>query len=124
MKHLLYFGCIGRTGHYLHLNEHETCRDWWLRENLPTVNPNLEMRMDGTFTPAGIVEKEGIYRESIVPPLRIVAWWDRSLDNRFASNSALIGVGYASAEEMLDAAVKLYPSVMARQPRPVPEVLT
>ncbi len=124
MKHLLYFGCIKRTGHFLHVNENETCRDYWLKQNLPTACPRLEMMMDGAFAPWGIREEQGIYRESIVPPLRIVAWWDRSVDCRGASNSALIGFGYASAAEMLDDAVKLFPSVMQRQRRPVAEVLT
>jgi predicted RNase H-like HicB family nuclease len=50
-----------------------------------------------------------------------VAWWDRSRDKRFASNSFLAGYGYDSAEAMLDDAVNLYPEVMSRQTRPVPD---
>lgn len=118
-RKLIYFGCIREAGHY-----------YWTHENygrffgeglasLLGCNPRLIEHFDGVYPPWP--EKElGRYQESIVPPVRIVAWWDRTVDSRPGSNSALIGTGYDSAQEMLDDAPKWFPSVMKRQPRPVP----
>ena len=80
------------------------------------MNRNLLRGIDGTFPPGGIKEEQGVYQECIVPPVRILAWWDRSIDNRPQSNSALIGYDYSSASEMLEDAAKMFPSVIKRQP--------
>lgn len=113
-KKLIYFGCIGTIGHHLYGKDVTGSH----RVNIPNLNPEVIKFIDGTFTPAN--RTEGIYNESIVPPVRIVAWWDYSVDNRQGSNSVLIGYGYDSAEEMIDAAYQIFPGVMKRQPRPVP----
>jgi hypothetical protein len=84
------------------------------------VNPHIFAHagafFDGPFTPENCIG----YQESTIPPLRIVSWVDNSVDHRPGSHSTLIGVGYDSAEEMLDDAPSWFPSVMKRQPRPKP----
>lgn len=117
-KRLWYFGPIGQPGHYLWTNENRNATEHSIAVEL-SCNPGLLRHIDSTFPP-GHTQHEGLYNDCMVPPFRIVAWWDRSVDKRPGSNSALIGVGYESAEEMIDAALKQFPSVMKRQPRPTP----
>lgn len=118
MKKLLYFGCLGGKGHFLYdefgmtIREETACLKY-----MPDVNVKILQYLDGTFTPTNL--SQGKYNDCVVPPLRIVAWWDYSLDSRGGSNSNLIGYGYESAEEMIDDAYKIFPSVMNRQPRPI-----
>jgi hypothetical protein len=121
-KKLLYFGCIRESGHFLWQTERYHHHARQTAALIPGLNPRVLEVLDGVFTPwiENGREIEGLYQESIVPPVRIVAWWDRSIDTRGACNSALVGFGFASAEEMLDAAAIQFPSVMARQKRPVP----
>lgn len=114
-KILLYFGVWDVPGHYLHYQGGRTVREE--NSGIPNVNPSLLRHLDGTFPPP---ERDGLslYNESIVPPVRIVAWWDRSGDKRPGSSSTLVGYGYDSAEEMIDEAYKLFPKQMNRQKRP------
>lgn len=115
-KHLYYFGCIGNVGHYFWTS------NAWSSDSRSTridgVNTKILERLDGAFTPAD--PTEGIYNDCVIPPLRIVAWHDYSVDKRPGSNSVLVGYGYETAEEMIDDAVVKFPSVMNRQPRPKP----
>lgn len=113
---LFYFGCIRQTGHYLWATDTGREGATWIAEQLH-CGLNLIGCLDGTFCPPYGVEG---YQESIVPPVRIVAWWDRTVDKRPNSNSVLIGYGFDTADEMLDAAMTQFPSVMNRQPRPLP----
>lgn len=117
-KKLFYFGCGSGPGHYFFGTQGSYSHS--AAKELPGCNPKVMELIDGTFCPGG-PQIDGLYQESIVPPVRIVAWWDRSVDKRPGSNSNLIGYGYASAEEMLDDAVKKYPWLMSRQPRPTPK---
>lgn len=117
-KHLYYFGCIRQVGHYLWKSDGCSASENELRV-VHDVNPNLLRCIDGIFPPTQ-VQEEGLYNDCIVPPLRIVAWWDRSVDKRPGSHSTLLAIGYDSAEEMLDAAMVQFPSVMNRQKRPTP----
>jgi hypothetical protein len=118
LKKLYYFGCLKVAGHFLYENSsgHEVSAR---RIDIPgfEINQRLDVP-DGIFPPGSKVQ--GKYLESLVPPLRIVAWWDYTGDERGGSNSNLIGFNYRNAEEMLDDAIKLFPTVMKRQPRPVP----
>jgi hypothetical protein len=116
-KQLLYFGCIGEAGHYLWYSDRS--KAYGSNARIDGVNEKLLQNLDSVFPPPEIVGT-GIYNDCIVPPVRIVSWWDRSVDKRPGSNSNLIGVGYASAEEMIDDAYKIFPSVMNRQERPKP----
>ncbi len=117
MKKLIYYGCIQNVGHNLFDSENHSVAGREHLLGLDKANTLILKCLDGTFTPKSMVQ--GKYNDCIVPPMRIVAWWDCSLDHRQNSNSALIGYGYESAEEMIDDAYKKFPSVMNRQPRPV-----
>ena len=117
MKNLLYFGCkeAGGAGHFLY--------DSYLgkitgREHLQKIKANTQLLkyIDGMYTP--LTNQQGQYNDCVIPPYRIVAWWDYTGDDRSGSNSNLIGIGYESAEEMIDDAYKIFPSIMNRQPRP------
>jgi len=106
-KTLLYFGCIGRPGHYLFSSEgYSTDNHTRL---IPGISEKLLGNMDSVFPPADT--RAGIYNDCVVPPVRIVSWWDYSVDKRPGSNSNLIGYGYSLAEEMIDDAYKKFPSV-------------
>lgn len=119
-KKLLYFGCIGHAGHSLF--EYDSPGGYIratsanLREYFPQSNLECLKAIDGTFGPH--TREQGKYNDCTIPPLRIVSWWDYTIDSRPGSNSNLIGIGYESAEEMIDDAYKIFPSVMNRQPRP------
>ena len=117
---LYYFGCIREAGHYLWTDERNSHYPDTISRQTPGLNPALLKAIDGVFAPHCLTEyqPEGLYQESIVPPVRIVAWWDRSVDKRPGSNSALIGYGFYTAEDMVEAAIQQFPSVMNRQPRP------
>jgi hypothetical protein len=122
MKKLLYFGCGNREkGHYLFENDDSHASDDRIA-NAYGINKNLIRCLDGTFAPAG-PEVQGLYQLSLIATtkvglMKIIGWWDRSVDNRGQSNSALIGIGYIDAEEMIDDAYLQFPKTMGRQPRP------
>lgn len=92
---------------------------YWPRKpsSLLNVNMNVFDVIDGTFTP-GYSRGQGAAQETIVGPLRIIAWHDFTIDSRPGSNSVLIGYGYDNAEDMFADAEKQFPSVMNRQPKP------
>ena len=116
---LLYFGCIKDKGHYLWYNEHNRVPDISVLKSLGVegVSDHFLHCLDETFTWPN--EMQGICKESFVPPFRILAWHDRTIDTRGGSNSALIGVGYTTSQEMVAAAKSQYPSVMQRQTSPL-----
>ena len=122
-KKLYYFGCLSKTqkGHYLYRSEgssHGSERE--AVAVIPNLSESLLKALDTTFAPnVNGYQKEGLYNDCVVPPVRIVAWWDRSADDRGNSNSALMGYGYDNAEQMIDDACIKFPSVMGRQKRPV-----
>lgn len=107
-KQLFYFGCIGQAGHY-----------WFPRKpiDLPGVNMKILGCIDGTFTPEKYTG-QGAAQETVIGPLRIVAWHDYTVDKRPKSNSNLVGYGYDNAEDMLADATNFFPTVMNRQPKP------
>lgn len=117
-KVLFYFGCMNVPGHYTWFEGRRVDKNQ-IMKLLPNINVSLFSHLDAVYTP-GTSQIEGVYNESIVPPFRIVAWWDRSLDKRIGSNSALIGVGYDNAEDMLNDAVSFFSEVMKRQKMPIP----
>jgi len=120
---LLFFGCGNRQkGHYLveredssSLRESDAARYFGTESHGRIYNC-----LDGMFAP-GDTNKQGLYQVNTIPPFMIVSWWDYTGDSRGNSNSNLIGTGFSSAEEMIDAAVTKFPRTMARQPRPIPK---
>lgn len=122
MKKLLYFGCLQDVGHYLWDGE-DSCSIYGAeslekRTGIRAYSDDIFWGIDGRYVPKG-TKAQGAAKETIVSPFRIVAWHDYSIDSRGASNSALLGFEYESAEEMLADAVVQYPSVMKRQTKPI-----
>lgn len=114
MKTLEYFGCIGKSaGHYWANNE----RRVEINLNLPN---SFVRSIDGLFVPTTKTNKPYLYQESNVGNVRIVSWIDYSVDERPGSHSTICGIGYSSAEEMIDDAIVKFPNEMKRQPRPRP----
>lgn len=121
---LFYYWCVGVTGHYLWADERTKISNLsaWRTYGVTEVTHELLVALDGAFVPASSFQ--GVYRESVVPPLRIVSWRDNSVDKRPNSHSTLIGCGYSSATTVLSDAVKQFPGVMKRQEFPlIPEKL-
>lgn len=120
MKKMLYFGCIREHGHHLWCNEGNTCANrsaLHRHTGIEGVTDNFIRTLDGTYVPLEYIQ--GRYKECLVPPFRIVAWNDYTVDRRPGSNSVLLGIGYATADEMLDDAINHFPSVMQRQTVPL-----
>ena len=120
MKKLLYFGCVRSVGHYLWVNEgNSVCNVSALKlhTGITGVTDNFIRGIDGFFTPPN--GPQGAYRVARVEPFLIVAWNDLTVDSRPGSNSVLLGIGYASADEILDDAINHFPSVMRRQTTPL-----
>lgn len=124
MKKLFFFGCgNNQKGHYLFEGDDRSIGNIdQVSDRYGINNGILRGSIDSRFAPAGN-EEQGIYLLSFLGTtkvgfIKIVAWWDRTGDSRPQSNSALIGIGYADAEEMIDDAILLFPKTMARQPRP------
>ena len=115
-KKLLYFGCLEDHGHFMHVPE----RPW--RSMLYAEDFEKETGMKGTFYPIDgkytpeETSEQGDAREVDVAPFKIIAWHDYTVDSRPGSNSALVGFGYTSREEMLADATEKFPGVMKRQP--------
>ncbi len=124
-KSLFFYGCMQKhaQGHYLWETETSNIdslnNESTIRLLMPGINTNVIERIDMLFTPPQILVPEGVYNECIVPPMLIIAWWDFSVDKMGDSNSAFIGYRYNSAEEILFDAAKLFPSVLARQRKPL-----
>jgi hypothetical protein len=120
MKRMLYFGCLVKKGHYLWATEscHIANRSALKSVSaIDDVTDEFLISLDGAFTP--LISAQGAYKESLVPPFRIIAWHDYTVDSRPGSNSALLGIGYESTDEMLDDAINHFPSVMKRQTSPL-----
>lgn len=108
---LFYFGCLHQSGHYLFEPPGVSVRGY---TEIKCMSQALRRSLDTAFCPPETWQP-GIWLESMVPPWRIVSWWDRSVDSRPGSHSTFIGAGYDSAEELLTAARNLFPQVFARQ---------
>lgn len=121
-KNILFFGCGRSKGHHWWTSEGMDHYASVLAREFPEVNNHVIEGIDGTYTiPNG---PECVYREVNIGPVKILAWNDYSIDQRPGSNSALIGKGFATADEMILYAEMRYPNFMARQKQPLtPEKL-
>lgn len=119
-----YFGCWGQTGHYLY---EPSGRTTWNR-----ITPNIHGgSLDGGFCgdPALAryrygetvptwshegAQPEGRARITHLDGWTILAFWDRSLDRRDASNSAFLLQGTHDFQAMVAMASARFPSVWKR----------
>lgn len=120
----LYFGCWGGTGHFLSDARGHMARD--IRREFPLH----ERRVDGAFCGDPALaeyqrdrthwrgdeehQPEGRARLHHIDGWTVLAFWDRSVDDRFGSNSAFLLPGILSATEAHAAAKAAFPAVWDR----------
>jgi hypothetical protein len=114
-----YFGCEPRVG--AHSGHH-----LWDREGGLYVSYSLApFPLDGEWCPRGPQEEgRALLSRRLLgsQDWTVVAWWDRSVDHRTGSHSTFLARGLWSFDEMLAAAREAFPTVFARQNRPIVQV--
>lgn len=106
----IYFGCIGRAGHFLYNSDGRTIyprRGEWFPWGLDEI--------DGPLQPQTEEQVEGLCVLHRRDGWTCIAWWDRSEDSRPNSNSALFVEGYRDFEQMVGELSQHFPQVMLRQ---------
>jgi hypothetical protein len=121
-KTALYFGCWDQVGHYLHQPNGRTV--WRQRDDFPDLpwTPGL---MDGGLLTNG--KRPDVYDGKVYWTCGGLAfwyaffWWDRSVDQRGASNSGFYvrGFGWPEAEAAFEYACAQFPQVVTRQKHPL-----
>lgn len=117
-KLALYFGCLDRIGHYLHLPNGQTV---WNRDKRVGDIPWNDGLMDAGLLKNG--KRPDRYDGKVYWTCGGLSfwyafyWWDRSVDKRGASNSGFYvrGFGWPEAQEAFDYACATFPTVVARQ---------
>lgn len=108
----LYFGCANREGgHYLWMPGMQSVPYHVQRDHLPGVLQSHGL--DGSYAPLG-PEVEGRALLHHVHGRTVLAFWDRSVDQRGGSNSAFILRGVLTFEEAVARAKAAFPEVWAR----------
>lgn len=117
----LYFGCLGRLGHFLHGEDGRP-----LYSKLPPTIPWGMAHMDNGLLKNGKVPDREDGRVFWTLGGRAVLWfaffwWDNSVDRRGGSNSGFYVEGFASgeAERAFKFACDKFPAVVARQRCPL-----
>jgi hypothetical protein len=119
---MIYFGCIGETGHFLHRPD---LRHSSAGSQSVLAQAGIWPKCDGGFCPgmeeAGgkhhkVEQVEGAAKVTHLDGWTILAFWDRSVDHRRNSNSAFIERGTLSFDEMVSRAKKAFPTVWKRFP--------
>lgn len=103
----IYFGCIRESGHYFHpLKGYKTTN---LPENWP-----WGYEVDGKLQPEK--ESQGSAKLHHKDGWTCLAWWDRTVDKRPASTSAIaIREEGLKFQDMADLLLKHYPEISKRQ---------
>lgn len=106
LREPIYFGCGSRLGHYA------------FQPNGSLASRGQECRwielLDGLLPPDDAAQHEGRARLHRFSNCTALAFWDRSVDHRKASNSAFFLSGQLTFDEALAASRKAYPWVFAR----------
>lgn len=76
-------------------------------------------KIDGTLCPQKINQAEGVVAHDQKDGWTAIAFWDRSVDSRFGSNSAFLIHAEVSAEEAWRLAKERFPQVCARFKFPI-----
>lgn len=121
----LYFGCIGRPGHYLWAKEGDRMVEAWRRET--EVRHRLGGTLDGALCwngrkESGRDETEGRAFLTHRGGWTALAFWDRSVDRRGACNSVFLAPGELTFEQLVRLARHHWPKVWERFTFPVVEV--
>ncbi len=105
MNEPIYFGCVERIGHYCYAAD--LGRATW-RGRREWVN-----RLDGLLPPLDTTV-QGVATLAYIHGFSILAFWDRSVDNRPGSNSVFLIPGRWSFEETLERARVTFPKIFDR----------
>ena len=104
---VLYFGCIGQPGHFMHVAPGR--RDY----NAATPWGSTP---DGTLCPDGERQVEGIAVLHHKNGWTALSFWDRSVDKRGGCNSNFFADQVLSFDEMVALARERFPQVWSRFP--------
>lgn len=120
-----YFGCWEQSGHYWRApGGFKGGREIEAQLPEPLRGNGMGGGMDSKWCPGSApgaphkktrAEVEGEAALHHVDGWTILAWWDRSVDHRGASNSNLVARGLHSWATMLEIGKAQFPSVMKRQ---------
>jgi hypothetical protein len=106
---VLFWGCYRRAGHFLYGRGLRSVNHTGL---LPaSLQP---MRLDAQLAPKDPKQREGRARLHHLDGWTVIAWWDRSVDERMGSNSALLVRGTHSFGAVLLAAADAFPELLPR----------
>lgn len=118
MKPCYFFGCWTRVGHYLHEPGGKSVSQagpfWWTE-------------LDGQYCP-GLArprsgprpEPQSACRVTHANGWTVLAFWDRSVDGRLASNGAFLAEGTLDFAGMLALAREHFPAIVERVERAAP----
>lgn len=101
-----YFGCFRREGHYLFPSGSRSFVDW---KECP-----WGYSIDGGLLKDVSQNHQGLYVVDHKDGWTAVAFWDRSVDDRYGSNSAFLVHEDTTAEIILEEARKQWPEVFDR----------
>jgi hypothetical protein len=99
---VLYFGCIGGSGHYLHDKLNPQRR----YDSTPWGNS-----LDGALDPQ---DQQGVAMLSRREGWTAIGWSDRTVDSRPGSHSVFLVEAEVTAEQLLQAAKEQWPQVFSR----------
>lgn len=113
---VLYFGCLGHPGHYLHGPRGSTSQElanYAHEKKLPWTAPQLdseflEETIEGQYQPEGIATT--VWRAD----WSALAFWDRSGDHRHNSRSVFLVHGQWGFEDLVRFAREAFPEIWAR----------
>jgi hypothetical protein len=106
MSDVYYFGAWGEPGHHLWTPGRRSA--WEVERSLPWRH------LDAALVNPHPDQPEGIARLHHRDGWTALAFWDRSCDRRFGSNSAIIARGERGAAEMLALFEQHFPAVWQR----------
>jgi hypothetical protein len=115
MSEVYYFGAWGEPGHHLWTPGRRSA--WEVERSLPWRH------IDGALAGSHPDQPEGLARLHHLDGWTALAFWDRSCDTRFGSNSVIIARGEHSATEMVELFQRAFPVVWERVTRRVQLVL-
>jgi hypothetical protein len=116
MNGIFYFGCRGGAGHHLFHPSGGMAYGF----SVPVDFPCSESP-DATFLPSKEHEVEGVASLCQVNGWTVLAFWDRSIDNRPGANSAFLVRGIMDFEAICAIAREAFPWVWQRFKFPVVE---
>ena len=107
----LYFGCWKEMGHSLWTKDRTSAVPYWEWEKVIGISAK---ELDSGFCPDDPKEPEGRAKITEKAGWTILAFWDRSVDRRMASNSAFLIRGSHTFDEMVTLSRNAFPTIWRR----------